>query len=237
MSHALNAHHTPSPDANARSGCSSVGRLTADPLSRTSGTARLLTAIRLAGSIVRSTLIAIVFGASSIAAAEPLAARASEIETYLQAHPKRAVAELAALVHEADTASPEERRFVYGLRGQAMVASGGSYHAIALAESMEAEAVAHADALWLATARLVRGSVESQSGDYRKANALAKEARALADGANDPNVGYWAAMMIGITARGRGQMDESLASLQTALSAAEQAGNAYRRSYALYQIS
>jgi tetratricopeptide (TPR) repeat protein len=70
-----------------------------------------------------------------------------------------------------------------------------------------------------------------------KANALAKEARALAQGAVDPNVGYWSEMMIGITARGRGQMDESLAALQTALSAAEKRGNAYRRSYALYQIS
>ena len=50
------------------------------------------------------------------------------------------------------------------------------------------------------------GSVESLSGDYGKANALAKEARALADGASDPNLGYWSAMMIGITARGRGQI-------------------------------
>ena len=134
----------------------------------------------------------------STTAAQPLAARASEIEIYLQALPKRALAELAALAREADAATPQERRFVYVLHGQAMVASGRNYDALGLAERMEAEAAARADDLWLATARLVRGSVESQSGDYGKANALAKEARALAEGANDPNLGYWAAMMIGI---------------------------------------
>ena len=239
MSNAPNARHAPSPNANARSGCTTARRLT-DILSPTSSTAprsRALTTTRLVGSFVRSALVAIVFSASSIAAAEPLDARASEIETHLQAYPKRALVELAALVDEADAASPKERRFVYGLRGQAMVASGRSYDAIALADRMEAEAAAHSDDLWLATARLVRGSVESLSGDYRKGNALAKEASALANKENDPNVGYWAAMMIGITARGLGQMDESLGSLQSALSAAEQSGNAYRRSYALYQIS
>jgi diguanylate cyclase (GGDEF)-like protein len=197
----------------------------------------LSTAIRRAGAIARTAFVALALGAPAIAAAESLDARASEIEIYLQGHPKRALVELAALAREADAASPQQRRFVYGLRGQALVASGRSSEAITLAERMEAEAATRTDALWLATARLVRGSAESQSGDYAKANALAKEARALADGTIDPNLGYWAAMMIGITARGRGQMDESLASLQTALSAAEQAGNAYRRSYALYQMS
>jgi diguanylate cyclase (GGDEF)-like protein len=187
--------------------------------------------------MVFSALVVIALTVSSIAAAEPLDARASEIEVYLQAYPKRALAELAALAREADAASPRERRFVYALHGQAMVASGRSFEAIALVERMEAEAASRGDDLWLATARLVRGCVESQSGDYGKANALAKEARAFADGANDPNIGYWAALMIGITARGRGQMDEALASLQSALSAAERAGNTYRRSYALYQIS
>ena len=209
-------------------------------MSRTSGsTGRAwgAAAIRQAGAIARALLVVFALGASSIAAAQSLDARASEVEIHLQAHPKRALAELTALVREADAASPSERRFVYGLYGQAMVALGRSSDAIALAERMEAEAATRADDLWLATARLVRGTVESQSGDYAKANALAKEARTLADGANDPNVAYWAALMIGITARGRGQMDEALASLQSALTAAEQAGNTYRRSYALYQIS
>ncbi|HET7095980.1 MAG TPA: diguanylate cyclase [Casimicrobiaceae bacterium] len=134
-------------------------------------------------------------------------------------------------------ASPRERRFVYGLEGQALVAAGRNRDAVALAERMESEGASRVDPLWLATAKLVRGSVESQSGDYGTANALAKEARALANGAIDPNIGYWSAMMIGITARGRGQMEESLANLQDAFSAAEKAGNAFRRAYALYQIS
>jgi diguanylate cyclase (GGDEF)-like protein len=118
-----------------------------------------------------------------------------------------------------------------------MVASGRNEDAVALAHRMEQEAHSRDDDLWLAAARLVRGSVESLSGDYGKANALAKEARGIVSDARDPNLGYWSAMMIGITARGRGQMDESLANLQSALSAAELTGNAYRRSYALYQIS
>ena len=44
-------------------------------------------------------------------------------------------------------------------------------------------------------------------------------------------------MMIGITARGRGQVEESLANLQGALTAAENAGSAYRQSQAHYQLS
>ncbi len=175
--------------------------------------------------------------APASAAAQVVGRRASDLEIAVHAYPKRSLSELAALAAQADAASPLERRFVYALYGQAMVASGKNADAVALSERMEREAGARADKLWLATARLVRGGVESRSGDYGKANALAKEARALANGASDPNLGYWSAMMIGITARGRGQMEESLASLQTALSAAEQADNAYRRSYALYQIS
>ncbi|HET7032755.1 MAG TPA: hypothetical protein VFJ48_06490, partial [Casimicrobiaceae bacterium] len=161
--------------------------------------------MRRARAIAHIALVASVFSASPIAASEPVEARGSEIEIYLQAYPKRALAELSALAREADAASPQERRFVYGLQGQALVASGRSRDAIALAERMEAEVPGRADSLWLATAKLVRGTVESQSGDYGKANALAKQARELANGAIDSNVGYWAAMMIGITARGRGQ--------------------------------
>ena len=44
-------------------------------------------------------------------------------------------------------------------------------------------------------------------------------------------------MSIGITARGRGQLEESLGALQDALSLAEQQDNPYRRSAALYQLS
>ncbi len=197
----------------------------------------LATALRRRVAAASFALIAIFLLASQIAAAQSIGARASGIEIYLYAHPKRAQTELAALAQEADSATPAERRFVYGLYGQAMVASGRKADASELAQRMEREAGSRADNLWLATARLVRGSVESLSGDYGKANALAKEASSLANGAVDPNVAYWSAMMIGITARGRGQMDESLAALQGALSAAENMSNAYRRSYALYQIS
>ena len=240
MSNAPELNDIAHPDFDARSGWIAARRSPADILSRPSGSARRTraeTAIRRWGLIVWTALVLGLSGLAPTAAADTITARAREIEIYLQAHPKRAVPELAALAREADAAAPQERRLVYGLRGQAMVASGRNDDAVALAERMEAEAAARADDLWLATARLVRGSVESQSGDYGKANALAKEARALSDRANDPNVGYWAAMMIGITARGRGQMDESLASLQGALSAAERSENPYRQSYALYQIS
>ncbi len=197
----------------------------------------LATAMRRSAILASIALITILVVASPAAVAQSVGARASDIEIYLYAHPKRALTELAALIRDADSATPSERRFVYGLYGQALVASGRKADAIDLAQRMEHEARARSDDLWLATARLVRGSVESLSGDYGKANALAKEARALAQGAVDPNVGYWSAMMIGITARGRGQMDESLAALQSALSAAEKGSDAFRQSYALYQTS
>ena len=77
----------------------------------------------------------------------------------------------------------------------------------------------------LATARLVRSTTEWLAGDAAKANAFAKEARARLADANDPYLEYWAAMSIGVTARGRGQLEESLGALQDALSLAEQQDN------------
>src|SRR5262245_45495488 len=239
MSNAPIFFSAPPFDAAARSASAAARRLAPDMLLRTrrSILKSLPTAMRWVRAVARIALVASACCAAPIAAAETLDARATEVEAYLQAYPKRAVAELAALAREADVASPRERRFVYGLQGQALVAAGRNRDAVGLAERMETESAGRADPLWLATAKLVRGSVESQSGDHGKANALAKEARALANGATDPNIGYWSAMMIGITARGRGQMEESLANLQDAFSAAEKAGNAFRRAYALYQIS
>ena len=70
------------------------------------------------------TLIAVFLLAPPGAAAQSLAVRASEIEIYLYAHPKRALTELAALAQEAESAQRTERRFVDGLYGQALVASG-----------------------------------------------------------------------------------------------------------------
>jgi hypothetical protein len=59
--------------------------------------------------------------------------------------------------------------------------------------------------------------------------------RALADGAS-VELRYWSAMMIGITARGRGQMDIARQSPDRAYDCGAR-GQRYRRSYALYQIS
>jgi len=181
--------------------------------------------------------LAAVLPPPSVATAQDLGTRAREIEAYLNAYPKRAVTELASLAGEADAAAPAERRLVYALYGQAMVAAGRSADALALAEGLEREADSRHDDHARATAKLLRGSVESLSGDQTKANVLAKEARALVDGTQDPYLSYWAAMMIGITARGRGSADESLTNLQVALAAAESADNTYRRSQALYQLA
>ena len=181
-------------------------------------------------------LVAMLAAVSTIAAAQGSGSRAREIEAYLNGDPKRAVTELTALTSKADTESPSERRYVYALLGQAMVAAGQNTDALALAERLESEARGHSDDLALATAHLVRGSVESLSGDYARANTLAKSARKLAAGA-DPYLGHWSAMLIGVTARGRGQFEESLGNLQDALASAERAESAKRQSDAHYQLS
>ena len=191
----------------------------------------------------RVTSVALVGLLALLAIAPPAAAtdgttpRAKEIETYLAGYPKRALAELTELVARADMESAAERRYLHALYGQSLVAAGRSVEALGLAQRMEREADARDDSLSRATALLVRGGVESQSGDYAKANALAKEARALVGTAAEPYLAYWAAMTIGITARGRGQLEESLGSLHDALAAAQGVDDAYRQSHALYQLS
>jgi diguanylate cyclase (GGDEF)-like protein len=189
------------------------------------------------GRLAALALCVVALLAPATALAQEFGARALAIETYVNAYPLRAVAELKAMAARADSAAVGDRRLVYALLGQALVASGKNADALALARRLEQDARSDPDDLWLATARLVQGSVESLSGDYGKANALAKEARSLLKDAKDPYLAYWTAMMIGITARGRGQVEESLANLQGALVAAESADNAYRRSSALYQLS
>ncbi len=89
----------------------------------------------------------------------------------------------------------------------------------------------------LASALLIRSNVQASAGDSALANSLAKQARELLRETRDPFLKYTALMAIGATARSRGQRDEALDSLQEALSLAEQAGNPYRRSSALYQLS
>ena len=187
-------------------------------------------------SVALVSLVTLLAIASPVVAAESAIARANEIETYLNGYPKRSVAELSELVARSYAEPAGERRYVHALYGQSLVAAGRKAEALALAERMEREANDQHDDLSHATARLIRGSVESLSGDYALANSLAKEARSFANGV-DPYLTYWSAMMIGITARGRGQMEESLGSLQEALAAAERADNAYRQSHAHYQLS
>ena len=170
-------------------------------------------------------------------AADATLAPAHEIEGQLYGYPKRAQADLAALVARADGASGMERRHVYALYGQAMVAAGQKPDALALADRLEHEAATPPDRLLRATALLIRGTAEWLAGDAAKANVMAKEARALLQGASDPYLAYLAAMTIGTTARGRGQLEEAMGSLQDALAMAERDDDAYRRSAALYQLS
>ena len=205
--------------------------------------------------VLLTGLLALLAMASPVAAADGATPSAKEIETYIGAYPKRAVAELAEMIARANTESAAERRYLHALYGQSLVAAGRNAEALRLAERLDQEADATHDSLNRATALLVRGGVESKSGDYAKANALAKQARALvgdaadphpesateirarATRATDPYLAYWSAMTIGITARGRGQLEESLGSLQDALTLAESAGNAFRQSHAHYHLS
>jgi len=187
-------------------------------------------------SVAALWLLAAFVAAPPVAAQEPLP-RPREIETYLYAYPKRALAELAALAARSDDIPVPERRYVYALYGQAMVAAGRTPEAVDLAEHLEREAGARRDNLTLATARLVRASAETLSGDSAKANALGKEARVLMQDTTDPYLVYWSAITIGVTARGLGHLEESLASLQEALSSAEAVDNPYRRSSAYYQLA
>jgi ATP/maltotriose-dependent transcriptional regulator MalT len=154
-------------------------------------------------------------------AAEPILAKARAIEAQLYGFPKRAEIELAALVARAGDASGPERRYVYALYGQALVAAGRTAEALALAERLEREAVDPPDDLLRASARLVRGTAEWLAGDAAKGNAYAKEARSLLKGESDPYLAYLAAMTIGMTARSRGQLEEATGSLQEALGMAE----------------
>jgi len=171
-------------------------------------------------------------------AADDLARRTQEIETYVAGHPERALAELAPLTSRANAELASEQRFVVDtLRGQAMVMSGRKAEALALATRLETDSRVSGLQLPLAAALLVRSSVQASGGDSAVANSLAKQARELLRETPNPFLTHSALMAIGTTARGRGQRDEALDTLQEALSLAEQAGNPYRRSSALYQLS
>ena len=168
---------------------------------------------------------------------DDVAHRALTIEPTLYGYPQRALLDLKALMPRAQAASPESRRLVYGLYGQAMVLAGETSPAVDLANEVEAEATKANDPSALAVSRLIRAAIESSIGDAGKSIALAREARELTEGSPDGFVRYWAALAFGTSARTRGQSEQALAALHDALLFANRAGNEYRRSSALYQIS
>jgi len=175
--------------------------------------------------------------ASGASAGDDLAHRALAIEPALYGYPQSSLLELEALMPRAEAASGETRRLVYGLYGQAMVLAGKASAAAQLADRMEEAAKPAQDFTGLATARLIRSTIESAHGDAAKSLALAREARVLVKGSNDVFLQYWAALAYGTSARMRGQSEEAMDALHEALSFADQAGNAYRRSTVQYQLS
>jgi diguanylate cyclase (GGDEF)-like protein len=170
-------------------------------------------------------------------ASDDLSHGALAVEAALSGHPKKALLDLEALLPRADAAPGETRRLVYGLYGQAMVLSGKPAAAAELANRMEEDAKSVQDFPGLATARLIRSTVESSHGDSAKSSALAREARVLVKGSNDVFLQYWAALAYGTSARTRGQSEEAVDALHEALAFADRAGNAYRRSTVQYQLS
>jgi diguanylate cyclase (GGDEF)-like protein len=176
--------------------------------------------------------------AESVASAnDELIHRALGIEAALYGYPQTGLLDLEALVPRADVAPKDVRIFVYSLYGQAMVQAGKPPAAAELADRLEAEATKEQDLPGLATARLIRSAIESSAGAAAKSSLLAREARTLLKGSDDAFMQYWAALALGTSARTLGQSEEALAALHDALSYAERASNAYRRSSALYQLS
>ena len=170
-------------------------------------------------------------------ASDELVHRALGIEASLNGYPQRALLDLEGLIPRAGGAPAETRRFVYALYGQAMVFAGKGAAAAELASRLEEDAHRVQDLPGLATARLIRSTIESSAGDEAKSSALAREARVLVQGSNDVFLQYWAALAYGTSARRRGQSEEALAALHEALAFADKAANAYRRSSAQYQLS
>jgi diguanylate cyclase (GGDEF)-like protein len=162
--------------------------------------------------------------------------RANEIEAYLPGHPKRALADIAALLPRADT-RPDDRRRLLALQGQALVLSGQIAQAQAFADRIEDEAHTSSEPLGLATALLIRSAIQGSIGDAGMANSLAAQARSILQGTDEPFLTHWALMEIGSTARARGRRDEAMSALHEALGRAELLDSAYRRSAALYQLS
>ncbi len=194
------------------------------------------TCARISCAVLAVALLALSTPTLSAGGDSESARRANEIEAYLLGHPKRALAEIAALLPRAD-ATPADRRRLLALQGHALVLAGQITKAQAFADRIDAEARAGADPLGRATALLVRSAVQWSIGDAGMANALAGQARTLLQGTDEPFLTHWALMAVGTTARARGRRDEAMAALHEALGRAELLDNAYRRSDALYQLS
>jgi len=178
-------------------------------------------------------LIACLFAAVAHADEELIKA-ARQLEANLSGFPQRTVAELVTLLPRAELATPDERRYVSSIYGQALVAAGNIADAAALAGALSEAANQRRDSQDEAAALLIRSAIESSTGDTAKSMILAREARDLA---TDVYLRYWATLTLGTSARARGLPEEGMTNLQEALSIAEATNNAYRRSSVLYQLS
>jgi len=170
-------------------------------------------------------------------AEEDLQTRAQRLEASLQGFPQRTLTELAGLLPRADSAPAVQRRFVYGLYGEARVLTGDTSGAAELADGLAAQADKAQDQAYLAAALLIRSAIAASAGDAGNAAKLARDAHDLAALSGDDHLRYRTALTSGTLARTRGAHEEALTSLQEALSLAEAQGDAFRRSSALYQIS
>ncbi len=158
------------------------------------------------------------------------------IEADLAGFPARAEVELDEFVAQARATDAETRRFAGALLGQARVAAGHMDMALQLADQLEREGRATLSDATLAIALLIRSDAQV-AGDVPRANLLANNARPLAQNAGDAYAQFWAAMVVGMTARMLGQDKEALARLREAYALADAAQNPYRRANALYQLS
>ena len=175
---------------------------------------------------------------ASASADDELVKRVRGLEGALNGFPQRTLVELVTLLPRADAAPAVERRYVYAIYGQARVLTGNKAEAASLADRLADEVNSTHDQAGYAVALLIRSAIESSNGDTARCMALAREARDLLAGKpGDAYLRYWAALALGTSARARGLPEEAMTSLQEALSLAEAADDAYRRSSALYQLS
>jgi diguanylate cyclase (GGDEF)-like protein len=188
---------------------------------------------RLAASLATACLCISI----SAAADDSLVQRAHALEPAIQGFPQHSLVELDKLLAQAATAPAAERWYIAGLQAQASVLAGRSTEAVAMAEKLQADAIRTGDKRAMATALLIGSVAESSHGEAVNSLALARQAHDQLKDSDFAYLKYWAALAQGQAARLRGQSEESLASLQEALSLAEAADDPFRRSTVLYQLS